>query len=97
MRALLDDGPFLARDAAADGLIDALGYEDQAVTDMQTRLKETELKKVSSRAYLKAALGSAGSGRRIALVGGERRRSRRAPATRPRTTKASPPPDSSNC
>jgi protease IV len=71
VRALLDDGPFLARDAAADGLIDALGYEDQAVTEMQTRLKQTELRKVSSRAYLKAPLASAGGGRRIALVVGD--------------------------
>jgi protease-4 len=71
VRALLDDGPFLARDAAADGLIDALGYEDQAVAEMQTRLKQTELKKVSSKAYLKSPLLSAGAGRRIALVVGD--------------------------
>jgi protease IV len=71
VRALLDDGPFVARDAMSDGLIDALGYEDQAVAEMQTRLKQTELKKVSSRAYLKARLPSAGAGRRIALVVGE--------------------------
>ncbi len=71
VRALLDDGPFLARDAAANGLIDALGYEDQAVAEMQTRLKQSELKKVSSKAYLKAALASGGAGRRIALVVGD--------------------------
>jgi protease IV len=71
VRALLDDGPFLARDAAAGGLIDQLGYEDQAVTEMQTRLKQTELRKVSSRAYLKASLVSASGGRRIALVVGD--------------------------
>jgi protease-4 len=71
VRALLDDGPFLARDAAADGLIDALGYEDQAVAEMQTRLKQTELKKVSSKSYVRAALASAGAGRRIALVVGD--------------------------
>jgi len=71
VRTLIDDGPFLARDAAAGGLIDALGYEDQAVTEMQTRLKQTELKKVSSKAYLKVPLLSAGGGRRIALVVGD--------------------------
>jgi protease-4 len=71
VRALLDDGPFLARDAAADGLIDALGYEDQAVAEMQTRLKQPELKKVSSKAYARAALASAFAGRRIALVVGD--------------------------
>ncbi|MGA2212923.1 MAG: signal peptide peptidase SppA [Bryobacteraceae bacterium] len=71
VRALLDDGPFLARDAAAEGLIDALGYEDQAVAELETRLKQAELKKVSSKSYLKAAIGSAGAGRRIALVVGD--------------------------
>src|SRR5580704_4515355 len=71
VRAMLDDGPFLARDAAANGLIDALGYEDQAVGEMQSRLKQSELKKVSSKAYLKAALASGGAGRRIALVVGD--------------------------
>ncbi len=71
VRALIDDGPFLARDAEAGGLIDALGYEDQAVTEMQTRLKQTELKRISSKAYLKVPLLSAGSGRRIALVVGD--------------------------
>jgi protease IV len=71
VRALIDDGPFLARDAASDGLIDALGYEDQAVAEMQTRLKQTELKKVSSKAYLKVPPSSSGTGRRIALVVGQ--------------------------
>src|SRR5580700_5934396 len=42
VRVLLDDGPFLARDAAANGLIDTLGYEDQAVAEIQARLKQTE-------------------------------------------------------
>jgi protease IV len=71
VRALLDDGPFVARDALAAGLIDALGYEDQAVAEMQTRLKQTGLKKISARAYLKAPLSATGGGRRIALVVGE--------------------------
>jgi protease-4 len=71
VRALLDDGPFLARDAAADGLIDALGYEDQAVAEMQSRLKQSELKRISSKAYLKSPVLSVSSGRRIALVVGD--------------------------
>lgn len=71
VRALIDDGPFLARDAASDGLIDALGYEDQAFAEMQTRLKQSELKRVSSKAYLKSPVLSVSSGRRIALVVGD--------------------------
>jgi len=71
VRALIDDGPFLARDAVSGGLIDSLGYEDQAVGEMQSRLKQTELKKVSGKAYLKRLLPGAGGGRRVALVVGE--------------------------
>jgi protease-4 len=71
VRALIDDGPFLARDALSDGLIDSLGYEDQAVTEMQNRLKQSELKKISSKAYVKAQLPPSGGGRRIALVVGQ--------------------------
>jgi len=70
VRALIDDGPFLARDAVSSGLIDSLGYEDQAVAEMQSRLKQSELKRISGRAYEKGALALPG-GRRIALVVGQ--------------------------
>jgi protease-4 len=71
VRALIDDGPFLARDAVSGGLIDSLGYEDQAVAEMQSRLKQSELKRISGKAYVKGLLPGAGSGRRIALVVGQ--------------------------
>jgi protease-4 len=71
VRALIDQGPFLARDAVSDGLIDSVGYEDQAVGEMQTRLKQSELKRVSAKAYLRAPLSSETGGRRIALVVGQ--------------------------
>ncbi len=70
VRALIDDGPFIARDALSGGLIDALGYEDQAVTEMQNRLKQSELKKISGRAYVKGVLPT-GAGHRIALIVGQ--------------------------
>jgi protease IV len=70
VRALIDDGPFLARDAVSSGLIDALGYEDQAVGEMQSRLKQSELKKISAKAYVKG-LAPAPGGRRIALIVGQ--------------------------
>jgi protease-4 len=69
VRALMDDGPFLARDALAGGLVDSLGYEDQAVGDLQNRLKQSELKRVSARAYVKGLLPAGGS--RIALIVGQ--------------------------
>jgi protease IV len=71
VRALIDNGPFLARDALSGGLIDSLGYEDQAVAEMQSRLKQNELKKISGRAYVKGLLPSDTGGRRIALIVGE--------------------------
>jgi protease-4 len=69
VRALMDDGPFLARDALAGGLVDSLGYEDQAVGDLQNRLKQSELKRVSARAYVKGLLPAGGN--RIALIVGQ--------------------------
>ncbi|MGA2878565.1 MAG: signal peptide peptidase SppA [Bryobacteraceae bacterium] len=71
VRALIDDGPFLARDALADGLIDSLGYEDQAVGEMQNRLKQSALKRISGKAYVKGQNPSAAGGHRIALIVGQ--------------------------
>jgi protease-4 len=70
VRALIDEGPFVGKDALAGGLVDSLGYEDQAVAEMQSRLKQSELSKISGRAYEKGAGGS-GGGRRIALLVGQ--------------------------
>ena len=36
IRALIDDGPFLAKDAKAKGLVDELRYEDQAFGELKT-------------------------------------------------------------
>jgi protease-4 len=69
VRALMDDGPFLARDALAGGLVDSLGYEDQAVGDLQNRQKQSELKRISARAYVKGLLPAGGN--RIALIVGQ--------------------------
>lgn len=71
VRTLIDQGPFLAHDAVNDGLIDAIGYEDQAIGELQTRLKQSELKMVSAKAYFRAPLAGEGGGRRIAFVVGE--------------------------
>lgn len=70
VRALIDDGPFLAKDAVGDGLVDSLGYEDQAVGELQARLKQSELKRISGRAYEKGATTAAGA-HRVALIVGQ--------------------------
>lgn len=71
VRAVIDQGPFNAREALSNGLVDQLGYEDQAIGDMQSRLKQDALKRVSGKAYLKAAGSTASGARRIALVVGQ--------------------------
>jgi protease IV len=71
VRALIDQGPFMAEDAFSNGLVDSLGYEEQAVENLQNRLKQTELKRVSSKAYVKAPVASDAGARRIALVVGQ--------------------------
>ena len=71
VRMLIDEGPFLARDAAADGLIDALGYEDQAVAEMPSRLKADRAEEDFEQGLFEGSDLSAGGGRRIALVVGQ--------------------------
>lgn len=53
VRALLDQGPFIAHDALQSGLIDALGYEDQVIADLQTRLKQSSMKRIEARDYIR--------------------------------------------
>jgi protease-4 len=71
VRAIIDQGPYMANEALANGLVDSLGYDDQVIQDMQGRLKQTELKPVAIRSYLKSPAASTGVVRRIALVVGE--------------------------
>jgi protease-4 len=53
--ALINQGPFLAVDAKADGLVDVLGYEDQVFGDLKQRLKRTsDIHKVSHRTYVRS-------------------------------------------
>lgn len=71
VRATIDNGPYDAKEALSKGLVDQLGYEDQAVGDMQSRLKQTALKRVSGKAYLRALPAPPSGARRIALVVGQ--------------------------
>jgi protease-4 len=71
VKAIIDQGPFMANDAMANGLIDAFGFEDQAADELKIRLKQNELTKLSAKAYSKTTPGGGGTYRRIALVVGE--------------------------
>ena len=70
VRALIDKGPFLARQAKESGLVDDLLYEDQVLGELKKRLNQSELKKVSHRDYLKAG-GTGAAKKRIALLVGD--------------------------
>ena len=73
VRTIIDHGPFMGKQAETNGLVDVLGYEDQVAQDMQTRLKQSKLTRLSSKTYLKvpaASVGAAGT-RRIAFVVGD--------------------------
>jgi protease-4 len=70
VRALIDDGPFLAAKAVSAGLIDGTRYEDQFMDGLAKRAGEKDLEKVALRAYARDAIASSGRGARIALIAG---------------------------
>jgi protease IV len=67
VKQLIDRGPFVAKDALQAGLIDKLGYEDDLVGDLQSALKQSSVKKVDTKEYLRALVPDPGR-TRIALV-----------------------------
>jgi protease-4 len=72
MRALIDQGPFLANDALQDGLVDQLRYEDQMLGDLRQKVNTGELHKLSTGQYQKIpadSLGLEGHHRIAMLVG----------------------------
>lgn len=71
IRAIVDEGPFTAREAHGKGLVDALRYQDQVYGEMKDRLKSGELKRMAFSQYLKALAPERGASKRIALIVGE--------------------------
>jgi protease-4 len=70
VRALIDEGPFLAAQARARGLVDALEFEEEFFDRFKEKLGQEEIRKLSCRDYVRvpaSALGLEG-GPRIALV-----------------------------
>jgi protease-4 len=55
MQAIMDDGPFIAKNAVAKGLVDELLYEDQFYDVVKKKLDQKELKKVGIQDYLRGA------------------------------------------
>jgi len=73
VRALLDQGPFLANEALHDGLVDTLDYEDKMFSDLQTKVNSGELHKVTTANYMKVPASSLGleGKHKIALLVGD--------------------------
>jgi protease IV len=71
IRAIVDEGPFTAREAHSKGLVDALRYQDQVYGEMKDRLKSGELKRLTFRNYLRGLTPESGAGKRVALIVGE--------------------------
>jgi protease-4 len=71
VKALIDQGPFVASEALSNGLVDSLGYEDQAIENLKNRTRTNDLRRISGKAFLRASASSAGTANRIALVVGE--------------------------
>jgi len=49
IRAVIDDGPFLSKQALAKGLVDELRYEDQVLGELKTTLKQPNQKNQRAR------------------------------------------------
>lgn len=60
MRAIIDQGPFLADGARAAGLVDELKYEDQVFEAMAGRLKVSKPPRMVDTDYMKVSPESAG-------------------------------------
>ena len=72
VRALIDEGPFLATQARDKGLVDALRFEDQVFGELKTKLGGADIKKVPVQKYMRvpaASLGLEGRQRIAFLVG----------------------------
>jgi protease-4 len=71
IRATIDDGPFLSKQALDHGLVDELRYEDEMFGELKTALHQSELKKLSAHDYVSVPDASATAADRIAFVVGE--------------------------
>jgi protease-4 len=74
VRAAIDSGPFLAREAKAAGLVDELRFEDQMFGELSAKLGVTDPKKVPLARYVKVSaddLGLTDRKNSIAMIVGQ--------------------------
>ena len=60
VRALIDNGPFIGKEALDGGLVDALIYEDQMYDQLRQQLKLSAMAKIADHDYSRAADGNLG-------------------------------------
>jgi protease-4 len=82
VRKLLDDGPFLADQALAAGLVDALHFEDQFFDEVKQKIG-VDVKRVGVGDYSRASVDGFEGKNRIALIVGDGAIVRGASATNP--------------
>jgi len=73
VRALIDNGPFIGKEALEGGLVDALLYEDQMYDQLKQQLKLSTLEKIAEHNYARAPSTNLGldGPTKIALVVGQ--------------------------
>jgi protease-4 len=73
VRALIDNGPFIGKEALDGGLVDALIYEDQMYDQLRQQLKLSAMAKIVDHDYSHAADGNLGvdGPTKIALLVGQ--------------------------
>jgi len=69
IRSIIDEGPFLARQAVDRGLVDSLLYEDQFFEELAKQAGVPRLNRLSARDYLRSVLAESSPSRnRVALI-----------------------------
>ncbi len=73
VRSIIDEGPFLSRQALASGLVDGLLYEDQVFAEVEKAAGAGTLNRIPIRSYLRSrgVVEGAKGKARIAMVVGE--------------------------
>ena len=73
IRAVIDQGPFVGKEALNGGLVDALVYEDEMYGLLKQQLKLSNLEKIAEHDYVRARVGNLGleGSTKIALLVGQ--------------------------
>ena len=70
IRALIDNGPFVGKEALTGGLIDELLYEDQVFGKLKDQIK-TDINKINEQDYARAPVAGSEGPNKIAFIVGE--------------------------